>query len=301
MNKLHAFALGTGSLLLATGLLFACSSEDTVVNVVDAGGPDATPDVVKADAEPQDSGPDTSFDGGVKLETFPEQLADAFCRSQSRCCFGDPNVDAGAAVDGGTYNRALCQSIAKQLGFETSSSGFSAARTTAVVIDQVKALDCVQKVDQLTCNTTGTELATVRSTCFNAFQGQMTQGQGCLASVECAKGLFCSATDGGMGACEPLRDAGAPCGDWTNDINKSEEACSWRGGGDPGRHCETFDLGTGQYTDAGLWTCQDNVANGQPCNSSVWCADGICDPTNNDYTCKSPLPYFGSCAGFITP
>jgi hypothetical protein len=298
MKNFRLLALLCGVVAVGTaGVLVACSSEDTTVTPTE----DAGADVVKP---PVDSGPETSVDAGdagVKLETFPEQLANALCRSQSRCCFGNPNLDGGSPVDGGTYNRDRCQSIGKLLGFETSSAGFAKARPANVVIDQAKGVECVAKVDALICNTPGSVLADVRSACFNAFQGQLAAGQDCLASVECKKGNFCTSTDGGLGKCTALRAADAACGDWTDDVNKAEEACSWRGGGEPGLHCETFDLDSGLYTDAGTWTCKPSVANGQPCNSSVWCAQGLCDPTNNAYVCTDPLPYFGDCKEFITP
>lgn len=289
------------SIVVGSGaaVMLACTSEETSVTPDTDAGPDAASDAkVDSAVPPADAG----VDAAEVLKTFPERLAEALCRSQSRCCFGNPNLDGGSAVDGGTYDRALCLKLGKQLGFETSASGFGAARPQTVVVDQAKADECVQKVDALVCNTPGSVLAEVRSACFNAFQGQLAAGADCVNGVECAKGLFCTATDGGLGKCAALRAADGPCGDWTSDPNRAEEACSWRGGGEPGLHCETFDpTDAGDYTDAGTWKCKANVANGQPCNSSVWCAQGICDPSNSEYVCKDPLPYFGSCSEFIVP
>ncbi len=57
---------------------------------------------------------------------------------------------------------------------------------------------------------------------------------------------------------------------------KAEEACSYRGGGGTGLHCNSLDV-NGNYTAEATWTCSPVVAESEMCNSTVWCASGICD------------------------
>lgn len=316
MKNLRLLALATGALVVPTGfLLGACSSDDTVITPdsgtdaqVDSPGPD-----VQVDTGPGDAGPD-AFDGGYKVDTFAAQVAEEMCGSLTRCCFGNANVPDGGAVDGGTFNKEQCVRVYKAVGFESSLQGESAAADENLEVDQVAAADCLSKIDALMCNLTGASLQEIRTACFAAIKGKLGNGQPCRASIECQKGHFClpsadaGAADGGVvGACAPLRAQGQSCdiyqgGSDEEDSVRDEQACSWRGSGDTNLRCASYDFVNDQYKPRNQWTCEPTVANNQGCNSTVWCAQGICNPDNN-YVCESPIEYFNqfSCEAVVNP
>ncbi len=310
MKNLRLLAFATGGLMVATGLLVgACSSDDTVVTApgTDSGTDTSKPDTGTPDVSVPDSGPDAPFDGGFKPPTYSNTIAEAMCKALARCCFGNANVPEGGAVDGGTFDRQECLNLYGDLGFESSNDGYDEVDAGSVSLDQAKAADCVAKIDALACELTGTAMQTIRTACFGALTGKRGNGQSCLRSIECAPGHFCNpADDGGLGTCTPLRGEGENCstvnsGNDDSDSFIAEEACSYRAGGDTGRHCDSYDYTNGVYRARQDWTCQPNVANGQGCNLTGWCASGICDP--NDFTCKSPLQYFSkySCEAHVNP
>lgn len=295
--------------------LAACSDDTSVTPTTDAGttdGPtpgDSALDTNVPDAPP-DSPPDTgTADAGLTIANFADTVADRMCSALARCCFGNANPPDGGA-DGGSFDRAKCQTVYSDLGFENSSNGHALFTGGKVTLDKQKGADCLAKIDALACMLSGPALQDIRTACFAALSGTATAGQACNQSVECASGLFCNPTqpDGGSfaGTCAPLRTAGQKCGVFTagkpeTTSIKSEEACSYRGGGTPALRCDSLDP-TGQvYTDPSTWTCKAPVANGQPCNTTVWCASGICDP--DTFVCTSPAQYFSkySCAATIKP
>jgi hypothetical protein len=313
----------------------ACSSDDGTggVTTPDGGGTDSSRDNNLPDTGPdldgntQDSGSDSGFDAGLKLDTFAETIANELCNTLTRCCFGSASVADGGAVDGGHFNRGRCLDLYSDLGFENSLLGSDALTKGNVTLDQSKGADCLAKLKALSCSLTGAELKTARAACYGALAGKLTATQGCRGSIECAPGNFClpDSLDGGVGPdagvigkCAALRGSGGSCnirdttGDcadsnciYNNSVSDSaeaEEACSYRGGGDTGLRCNSYDPGGDVYRARTDWTCQPTVANDTGCNSTVWCSDGVCDPTAG-FQCKSPVTYYtpAACNSFVLP
>ncbi|MBN9166035.1 MAG: hypothetical protein BGO98_21220 [Myxococcales bacterium 68-20] len=322
MSKLHLFCYVSLATLGLTGALVACSSDDTIITNND-GGPNPTADAGVPDAEPSDdAGPDVT-DAGLKVETYAEQVADTMCNALTRCCFGNANVPDGGTVDGGesgsgVFDRAECLGLYSRLGFENANVGLSTT-TKNVVVNQAKGADCIAKINALMCNLDGASLKAIRSACFEALEGQLKSGEACKTSLECASGLFCLPGDGGVvvadggsnGTCAPLRTKGQPCslqetGNDEVDSTASEIACSWRGGGDTSLRCASYESTTGSYkADRSTWTCEPTVANGEICNTTVSCADGICDPGDDfdKFVCEPVLTYFNkfACSAHVDP
>lgn len=324
MNKLRTFvfASSAASMILA-GTLVACSSDDDPIISNDAGGPDGSkPDVADrpdaSDEDVVDSGkPDVVTDSGLKVETYADQVANTLCNALTRCCFGNSNVADGGIVDAAayeadaasTFNRNECIGLYETLGFESSNVGLETTKSN-VVVNQAKGADCVAKINTLACNLDGASLKTIRAACFGALEGQLANGAPCKATLECNSGAFClgaGTSDAGTpltGTCAPLRTQGQSCdiqntGTDSTDSNAAEVACSHRGGGSNNLRCASYDPTTGAYkTDRAGWTCEPAVANGEICNTTVSCLNGICDPGDNfdKYTCEPVLTYFNKFA-----
>ncbi|CAN5861357.1 hypothetical protein BH11MYX4_BH11MYX4_42310 [soil metagenome] len=312
MKKLRLVAfLSVGCAFVAAAPLAACSDDTSVNPTTDGGGtPDSPSGDATTDTNVTDAAPDTAeVDAGLTVATVADVVSAHMCTALARCCFGNPNPPDGG-VDGGTWDRAACLKLYADLGFENSSVGHTLFTGGKVSLDQAKAVDCLAKIDALTCSLSGAVFQDIRTTCFAAIKGLATAGQACEQSVECAAGLFCDPTTPGgalTGKCAALKTNGQGCGLFTasnpgvNSI-KSEEACSYRGSGAPALFCDSYDFVADNYTDATTWTCKPAVANGQSCNDSTWCSSGICDPSAN-FKCVSPAQYFqgGSCTGQVTP
>jgi hypothetical protein len=309
--RLFAFA-GFGS-VAALAVLVACSDDDTVITGndagVDGGGGLDDSSVTPADASVRDALPDV-----VTIPDFVAEIESAMCGSLARCCFGNAAITDGGVVDGGTYsgrtyNGGKCLGIVRNLGFEFSAVGSEFVDGGTVKVDPAKARECRDKLTGLTCNMTGAELATIRASCFDAFLGNRPTGAKCTQSIECPKGSLCD-PDGGT--CAPLRGDGGSCnvyenvgdaGDLVIDSIKNEEACSSRGSGDTKLRCTTYDLNAPDYyRPRSQWVCQPQVDLNADCNSTVWCANGICDTTGGLYQCKSPVDYFANnCTAVLNP
>lgn len=306
MKNLRLAILVGGGFLGATGILLACSSDDTVITDdagTDGGG---TPETGTEDSG-VDTGTDALVDAGLTFDSFIEKMGDAYCSALSRCCFGDPDlaegapIDGGAAFDGGTYDRATCINLARRVGWEGSLTNADVASDAGtVVLDQAQALDCLAKVEAVSCTLSRADFVTIRSACFDALRGLGTADAPCSASVECASGFFCNGT---TNKCEALRGENQPCGDFTTDNGVAEEACSWRGSGDTNRFCMTSDDAGTSIDDAGAWVCQNALPNGSFCNNSAWCAQGMCSIEQFEYICREPVTYFprepGNCGQLV--
>jgi hypothetical protein len=310
--------------MVTAGLVVAaCSSDDTVVPGNDAGPIEAGTDTkqppdedVATDASKDNNVVDT--DAGLTTQNFFRRVAEEVCGALTQCCFGKTDVPDGGAVDGGTYNAGKCIGTYRRIGFEGSNFGVDAILPSNVDIDQVKGKECLDKLDKLVCNLPGATLQDVRAACFGAIKGKLTAGQDCRSSMECSTGLFCNPVgatpdggavdagpDGGLGGaiigkCIVLRTVGQSCniydtGDPDFDSQTNEDACSNRQSGTPPLRCDSYDFGAQAYKPRNQWTCQPPVANGQGCNTTVWCKDGICNP-DNGYKCESPLLYFNGAA-----
>ncbi|HVM69362.1 MAG TPA: hypothetical protein VM204_05945 [Gaiellaceae bacterium] len=305
----------SGGLVGLTGFLFACSSDDTVITPTDAGADggggaeasvtDGGIDTGIPDAKPD--APEVFPDAGLTLDNYSGKLAQVLCRTLARCCFGDPNLDGGAAVDGGTYDEQGCIDFHTAVGFG-SSAGELPANNTNLVLDNARGNECVAKIDTLTCDTPGAMYTAVAKACFAAIVGKQTAGQACTKSIECAPGHFCVPSDGGAGSCQALRGADGNCGDWfgtddpVNNAELSGEACSYRGKGvDTGRYCDFYDFAGGDFRPQAEWKCKVAGGVGAQCASTPWCKDALCDDLSTA-TCVATKEFFaktdpGSAAG----
>ena len=299
-NAFRLIVVLCGASLVGAGALLACS-DDTSVNASTDGGPPPVPDSGGGDTStPVDAGADTApFDGGFRVDTFDSLLADELCKSLARCCWGSPTPDAGGA-DGGTFDMAKCTAMTLPYGFEGSNIGTELRDAGNVIVDQVAADSCIQKVKSMACNLPGTDFSALRNGCYKAYQGKLDVGATCTGSIECKPGNFCKIGAGTTGTCTALRPVDAGCGDFTDKPALGEEACSYRAGGDTNNHCKFYDYSANTLLDAGDWKCVpgETAPNGD-CASSTWCTDAICE-TNNK--CTSPDMYWGSsCDFFIKP
>jgi hypothetical protein len=315
--------LGLGSVVIATvtGILVACTGDDTVVTGNNDAGTDSGSPAPTTTTTGQDSGPPVG-DGGVvtvdaalEAGSYGELVGETMCNALTKCCFNNPNVAQGGAVDGGTFNRSVCTALYDKLGFERSNFGLQVTHDS-VSVDPAKASDCLTKLANLSCQLTSAELKAAREACFDSLVGQLEAGAPCQASIQCAKDTFCFKPDAGdaggvTGSCVALRGQGHACGDVqvtstdinsneiVDDSNAAEEACSWRGGGDTNLACASVDPVSGAYkADRAGWTCQTPVPDGGFCNTSVSCVDGICDTAT--FTCVPVLQYFNAnaCTNF---
>lgn len=332
MRNLRLFAvLSVTSCFGFAGLLAACSDDDTpaVVNVPDGGGTDGT--TVKPDTGGggEDAGSDVKtdtsppFDAGLKTATFANEVANALCNALTKCCFGQSNVPEGGAVDGGTFDRPECLQVYLDLGFEGSLIGNpELTQTGKVELDQAKGAECLQKINAMTCNLAGTEFRAIRSSCFAAVKGTVPAGQACKGAIECAPGNYCEpGADAGLpdgsagtaimripGTCKALKTTGGDCsliesgqGNFIDSL-LAEYACSYRANGETNLRCDSFDPVQGDYRPRTDWKCAAQVANDADCNTSAWCASGICDVEAN-FKCKSPTQYFAgdTCTSHVNP
>ena len=288
----------SGGLVGLTGFLFACSSDDTVIGP--DSGTDGGADQNAPDTSPgPDAQPDAPVfpDAGLTLENYQGKLAEVLCRTYARCCFGDANLDGGAPVDGGVYDLKECIEFHTAVGFESSSGEIPESKVN-LVLDNAKGNECIAKLDTLTCDTPGAMYSQVAQSCFAAIVGKQTAGQPCVKSIECTPGNFCTATDGGAGACAPLRDAEGNCGDWfatdspETNAEFSGEACSYRGKGvDTGRYCDFYDFTNNQFRPQAEWKCKVAGGIGANCASTPWCKDALCDDLNTA-TCVASKQFF---------
>ena len=288
-------ALG-GASVLATAFLLACS-DDTQVSVdpTEAGS-----EAGKTDSPSGDAGADTAaFDGGFAVATFDDVLATELCKSLARCCYGTPTPAEGG-VDGGSFDQAGCVANLGAFGFQGSNLGTAKLRDAGnVVLDQVSADDCINKVKALKCDLPGTDYTAARAACFGAYSGKIAAGQACNGAVECQAGLFCKGqVDGGAGVCTAIRPLGGACGDNPNNPTEYEEACSYRGSGGSGVYCKYYDFADGGDLDAGDWKCTAAEGADAGCFASTWCKDTICK--EDTFVCATPDRLFDSaCNRFV--
>jgi hypothetical protein len=308
------------SVLTLTPLAFlaaviSCNSEETnpttEVSPTEPGSDAAAPTDAGAPAPepstPTDASvPDASTGGAPS--TFEAATTSAICGSVARCC----GIDGGAS--GRHFNVDLCTSIYDRVGFEGSLVDYRAHHASTTV-NPAKASECIARLGALPCDVDGPTLRATRAACFDAVEGNLGVRASCKSSIECARGLFCLPSNPTVfesgGTCVPLRTQGQSCGDveatqsFANDSVAAEAACSWRGGGDTNLACSSYDLVTGRYKSYGQWTCEPKLANGEICNTSVSCSDGVCDPGENDnrFVCVPTVRYFPAhlCAAVTVP
>lgn len=303
MNKLRLIALTSAGLLVSTGALLIACSDDTSINpAVDGGRTETSTNETGTPDGGEDAKPDV-FDSGFKVDTFPKDLGEALCGAHARCCFGNAALPAGAAVDGGTFDRTKCETFYRKFGLEGSDFGNELLDGGNVELDDVKAADCIAKAKALTCDLSAADFQAARNACYGALKGKVSAGA-CKGDIECAPGFFCKTALGSeagtSGTCTAIRPLGGACGDF-GDQQTPDPACSWRGSGDTKRYCAfADDVTSGTFKDAGDWKCANGLANGSECYLSTWCASGICD--DGTLKCKDPSTYFASsCTNYVTP
>lgn len=292
MKHFRFAVIALGCSLSVAGALLACTSDDTIVTHNDAS---VDADTSTPDTGVEDANPDVLIDAGLTFESFREKLADTFCRSVARCCFGDPNLAGDAGVDGGFYNQALCLQMGQSNGFEGSLL-FNEDAGTPLILNQAQALECMAKLEAISCTLGREEFVAARAACFNAVRGTATVGATCMTGIDCVPGSFCNRA---TGKCEALRPEDGGCGDFDPSTGNPDEACSWRASGDTNLFCDSWDFVASDFRPTQEWRCQRARANGQLCINSTSCAEGLCDDRNDidhndqvDYICRSPITYF---------
>lgn len=310
-KSLRFFAFAGVGLSSMVAVVAACDSDDTVIVTPDSGVPDST-------TPPTPPGPfvdaGDAGDASLTVPDFVALIESETCHALTRCCFGNADMKTGDIVDAGefpgqVYKEESCKEVVRNLGIEYSAVGSELVDGGTVTVDSAQAQLCIDKLKALTCLLPATELQSIRAACFAALKGSKSAGDDCVASVECPEGHFCNPT---TSKCAPLSADGGPCnffenvqdaGDLVLDSIKNEEACSTRGSGDTNLRCTTYDLSAPDfYRPRDEWKCAPTVANDSDCNSTVWCAEGICDITNDDYICRTPVDYFkNNCGGVVDP
>jgi len=258
------------------------AATDHTSDAIGADGNDATSDDTGS-TEAGDAADAMAFDAGDAMAILtPSQLlsaeGQAFCSHLETCCL----------EDAATFDYKLCTSAFSNGGFANSLQDLQVpgvADSGAVVIDQMKAADCVNSLATFPCGTisSGTYSA-IWAQCFGAVQGTQPIDAGCRASIECAPSAFCSGT-GDAGVCSSLIADGGSC--------TTEEQCSYLGVGHPDDYCDLF---SGNPS-----TCQPGEALGQPCVTHVQCQSGVCGDHNTcdtQFTVSDPGVDGGTCDYF---
>lgn len=300
-NHLRLIVLfGSATLLSGAAFLVACSDDTSVTTDAGTdGGLEAKSDAPVSSDGGTDTGVDASFDGGFVLDTFDELMATELCKSLARCCYGT-TTPAEGGIDGGSFDRASCETQFGKLGFE--GSNISTFRDGGNVnLNQAAADNCITKIKAATCNLPGSEFKAIRDACFSVYTGKLGASAACKGSSECQLGFFCKGanSDGGSGVCTAIRAVNGPCGDFSDDPVAADEACSYRRGGAPGNYCKFYEFDGGAYLDAGDWKCTAPLGAGSACATSLWCDQSICDISIAP-TCVTPDKYFDqTCSVFV--
>jgi hypothetical protein len=238
---------------------------------------DAAADVTEAAAMEAavDAGPDVVDNSA--LYAFPAQVGDALCNQTANCCFPDAST---------SFNFPLCEPTYIQTGFQGSNYGSPFLDGGNVAFDPVKAKACLNDIASIDCRTnqlTSADMAALYADCFGAMTGKLTGGSVCQDSIECAPGFFCDAVDGGTPkTCQPVRTAGASCGDFGSPAFPSgslsalaQSTCSNRGSGNTGLACQFYTPVTFAQPDGG-WFCQPAAGDGTPCTQNLNCTSKLC-------------------------
>jgi hypothetical protein len=320
-----------GSSIGAAVTAAGCSSNGSTSSEQDSG-PDVTtdahPDVqqsdVQADVPTQDvqtvdvvEAGTSDADAGDPIGAFLVAQATALCAKLEACCAKEL---PGATIDGGA-----CIASVIPYGYSGTATGTGQAQSTGkLAFDSTKASACLSEINAIDC--TGNIITTqqeqqIISNCSGAITGTKTAGASCFVPIECSPGMFCDTpSDGGAGQCAPLRGDGGSCGDFGDmpavpDYALSNYACSYKGLGDTQFRCDNADPVTGLPYPGGpaVWVCRPDSPEGGPCNKSVDCTTGICDPgapgypynppdgaaqtTGNVYKCatSAPFVYLNNC------
>jgi hypothetical protein len=245
-----------------------------------------------AGSSSHDASPDVAtvfFDAGeagVSIATYATEVATALCQGLDQCC---------SPPSGMVFDLPNCIAMQSATNY---NQGINLGDGGNLVLDPAKAQACLNDLVTVNCaSITAAEEVQQFSDCYSALVGTLGTGAPCVGSIECNPNDFCDTPrDGGtVGTCQPLRGTGQPCGDFgTQDLNTSEEACSYRGSGNNGLRCANMDLNSHEtFPDAASWACEPEVAPDASCNVSVDCTTKLCDPGANFdfYYCVNSHPY----------
>jgi hypothetical protein len=162
--------------LVALALLgsHACASSppsgsDPFAIVDDAGGARPLPlaDAGVSDAALEASDENAPGPSAPPLAAFVDAVSDAFCARLGECCY---------AAEYGGWKQASCVAWVDGLGgFKLLGVHRAATQgaATRVAYDPDRALDCLYRVQSMSCTIARAELETVRDTCFAALEGRV--------------------------------------------------------------------------------------------------------------------------------
>jgi hypothetical protein len=240
-----------------------------------------------------------AYDGTAA--SFPGQLAATLCQRVAACC--------GTSANAPTFNNASCIAEILPGGFNGSGTGTNLLDGGHVAFNAVAAQGCLDNLNQIDCDTNQIPGAVERGaflSCYGAFAGTLPLGSPCAGTIECDPGSFCLPVDGGVGdagaigICQPLVGDGGACGNLLGSASASQSACSYRGSGNTGLQCKTFDPSAPtQSVDAAAWVCAPQDPNGIGCARAVSCSSFEC-PTSTLQCAASIVAVTSStCASLI--
>jgi hypothetical protein len=220
----------------------------------------------------------------------------ALCNNIAACC--------GTSGDAATFDWQKCFNGVIVAGFHGNTTGAGFADAGNIMFNATSAQACLNDLASVDCvanQVTSAEETQIFRDCFAAYSGTLQAGAACQGTIECAPGNFClpstgATGDGGApGQCQPLAEAGAPCGVLGSNRGLAETVCSYRGSGDNGLACRTFDpdASTGAALAPTAWTCQPQGAIGNTCWNFQDCTSSICHITpTNAVQCAPAAPWF---------
>jgi hypothetical protein len=209
---------------------------------------------------------------------FPTQVATTLCNRIADCC--------GSSADAGTFNFPLCLADELPGGFKGSMTGANLFDGGNIVFDPVAAQACLTALQQVDCTTneiSGPVEAQLYLKCYGAFSGTLQVGAPCRATIECAPGSFCLPVSGGVGdagaigLCQAQVGDGGSCNLGGLTGLNQQSICSYKGSGNTGLFCRTFDpTMPSQTTDASTWTCVPQEPLGTGCLLNQECQSFAC-------------------------
>jgi hypothetical protein len=301
------------------------SSQEDASGEQDAGGMDATIDVVedtlvaRDTAPPSDASPGADADASahpdadagvsdsstsVTAQSFPAQLAAARCNVVAACC--------GTTGDAATFDWQSCYNSMLPGGFQGSSTGSNLVDGGNVTFNPTQAQLCLDTFAAADCTSneiTSTEETQLFQACFAAYRGTLDGGSPCASTIECSPGNFCLPVDGGVGdagaigLCQALVGVGGPCALLGANQSTDQAVCSYRGSASNGAFCQNIsgDAGLTQLPPA-QWTCEPQFPIGTDCFGNQSCGSRICHQVGAVAQCETAGNWAnaGTCALYVT-
>jgi hypothetical protein len=258
--------------------------------------PDVAPDVV-TDAHPVFDGP--PFDGAI-IE-FPQQVKTAYCERIAACC---QSIDAGA-LPGQIFDMPTCVADLIDFGYQGNTTGEAFLDSGHVALNATQAASCLAQIAAVDCTAdllSSSQEKSIIGACFGALTGTQDAGAACNVSLECAPGTFCEPLSDGGGTCTPLRPDGGSCADLGRVFDNAAQICSYRGSGNTGLTCLTFDPTTNvSFADAASFVCVPQLATGANCSFNDNCQSLLCNQGLDATTCENAQSFVGplGCVGFF--